>query len=184
MTKEELIKLGLTEEQAEKILGSYVPKTQLDEKNAEIEALKVSIAELKNSIGEGETLTQQMAQLKTQNAEQQKAHENEMNQLRLDNAINNALLEAGAKNAKAVRAMLNDKAISIGDDGKISGLAEQITALQKSDAYMFHDKSTKFQSYKPGVGVDILKPGYLEKLEEKEAIRRAFDLPSAAMKKG
>ena len=151
------------------------------QKNAEIEALKVSIAELKNSIGEGETLTQQIAQLKAQNAEQQKAHENEMNQLRLDNAINNALLEAGAKNAKAVRAMLNDRAISLGDDGKVTGLGDQIAALQKSDAYMFHDKKTTFKSFQPGVGVDIMR---LEKLEEKEAIRRAFDLPSAELKKG
>lgn len=181
MTKEELIKLGLTKEQAENILGSFVPKTQLDEKNAEIEALKISITELKNNIGEGETLTQQIAQLKAQNEEQQKVHENEMNQLRLDNAIDNALLEAGAKNAKAVRAMLNDKAISLGEDGKVTGLAEQITALQKSDAYMFYDKSTKFQSYQPGIGIDIMR---LEKLEEKEAIRRAFDLPSAKLKKG
>ena len=108
-------------------------------------------------------------------------HENEMNQLRLDNAINNALLEAGAKNAKAVRAMLNDRAISLGDDGKVTGLGDQIAALQKSDAYMFHDKKTTFKSFQPGVGVDIMR---LEKLEEKEAIRRAFDLPSAELKKG
>ena len=78
-----------------------------------------------------------------------------MNQLRLDNAIDNALSAAGAKNAKAVRALLNDKNISLGEDGKVAGLDDQIAALQKSDAYMFHDNKTTFKRNQPGVGVDI-----------------------------
>lgn len=159
--KKELISLGVTEELAEKVANSlkdsYVPKTQLDEKNKELETLKKSVSEhekqleeLKKTAGSNEALTQQIAELQKQNAEQKKAHDAEMNQLRLDNAINNALSAAGAKNSKALRALLDNSKLKLGDDGKVTGLDDQIAALQKSDAYMFHDKNTKFQSYQPG----------------------------------
>lgn len=144
MTKEKLVELGLTEEQAVDVIKEF----------DELKKIAVDVEELK------------------------KTHEAEMNQLRLDNAIDNALSAAGAKNAKAVRALLNDKNISLGEDGKVAGLDDQIAALQKSDAYMFHDKTVKFKSFQPGVGVDIRR---LEGLEEDVAMRRAFGLPSAGL---
>ena len=159
--KKELISLGVTEELAEKVANSlkdsYVPKIQLDEKNAELETLKKSVREhekqleeLKKTAGNNEALTKQIADLQAQNAEQKKAHEAEMNQLRLDNAINTALTTAGAKNMKAVRSLIDNSKLKLGEDGKVAGLDDQIAALQKSDAYMFHDKKTTFKGFQPG----------------------------------
>lgn len=161
MTKEELIALGATEELAGKIADTlkdgYIPKTQLDEVKKENETLKASgkeyekqLEELKKSVGDNKALAEQIAQLQAQNAEQKKAHEAEINQLKLDNAIDNALSAAGAKNNKALRALLDSSKLKLGDDGKVTGLEDQIAALQKSDAYMFHDKTTKFKSFQPG----------------------------------
>lgn len=174
MTKEELIALGATEELAEKIANAL--KTQLDELKKENETLKATgkehekqLEELKKSAGDNKALTEQIAQLQMQNAEQKKAHEAEINQLKLDNAIDNALSAAGAKNSKALRALLDNSKIKLGDDGKAVGLDDQIAALQKSDAYMFHDKNARFKSFQPGVpslnpdkGIDFSKMSYNE----------------------
>ena len=161
MKKEEIVALGASEELAEKIAEAlkegYVPKAQLDEKNAELETLKKSskahekqLEELKKAAGDNEALTQQIAELQNQNAEQKKAHEAEMKQLRIDNAITSALSAAGARNMKAVRSMIDDGKLMLSDDGSIAGLDEQIAALQKSDAYMFHDKTINFKGFQPG----------------------------------
>lgn len=93
MNKEELQTLGLSEEQAEKVL------TEMDNL--------------------------------------QKAHKAEMQQLKLDNAIDNALSAAGARNNKAVRALLDLSGVQLGEDGQLSGWQEQLEALQKSDGYLF-----------------------------------------------
>lgn len=95
MTKEELIALGLTEEQAKKVLEAvkeYVPKTQLGEVEQERDSLKATIAErdtqletLKKSSGDNAALQQQIADLQKANEEQRKAHDAEITQLRLDN---------------------------------------------------------------------------------------------------
>ena len=50
--------------------------------------------------------------------------------------------------------------MKLGEDGKLSGWEEQLTAVQKSDAYLFTEKQAKnhFRGYKPGASADK-KPG-------------------------
>ena len=112
-----MIALGLTEEQAKKVLDAvkdYVPKTQLAEVERERDGLKATVAErdtqletLKKSSGDNEALQKQIADLQKTNEDQQKAHDAEIAQLRLDNAVEAAILAAGAKNVKAVRALMD-----------------------------------------------------------------------------
>ena len=75
--------------------------------------------------------------LERQRAELQNKHAAELLGLRLDNAVDSALATAGARNLKAVRALLELDRVSLGDDGMLSGLSEQIDALVKSDGYLF-----------------------------------------------
>lgn len=49
----------------------------------------------------------QIEELQKKNTEQAKAHAAEMAQLKLDNAVDTALTAAGAKNSKAVKALLD-----------------------------------------------------------------------------
>ena len=118
MNKEDLIAMGLTEEQAKKVMdsldGNYVTKTRFNEVNEENKTLKKSVSDrdkqledLKKSSGDNEELKKQIETLQQENANQKKAHEAEMTQLRLDNAIDAALTAGGAKNIKAVRALLD-----------------------------------------------------------------------------
>ena len=59
-----------------------------------------------------------------------------MAQMQLDFAIEKALAAAKAKNAKAVKALLDMEKVKL-DGEQLLGLDEQLKELQKSDAYLF-----------------------------------------------
>lgn len=171
MNKEDLIAMGLTEEQAKKIMdsldGNYVTKTRFNEVNEENKTLKKSVSDrdkqledLKKSSGDNEELKKQIETLQQENANQKKAHEAEMTQLRLDNAIDAALTAAGAKNIKAVRALIDTSKVKVGEDGKLTGFDDLLSAVQKSDSYLFTEKQQKqnFKGFQPGASGNV-KPG-------------------------
>lgn len=172
MNKEDLIAMGLIEDQAKKVMasldGNFVTKTRFNEVNEENKTLKQSVADrdkqlddLKKSSGDNAELKKQIETLQQQNAEQKKAHDAEMAQLRLDNAIDSALTAVGAKNTKAVRSLFDISKLKLADDGSVEGLKEQLAAVQKSDPYMFTEKQQKQQNFKgfqPGASGDV-KPG-------------------------
>lgn len=184
MKKEDLIAMELTEEQAKKVMdsldGNFVTKTRFNEINEENKQLKTQIAErdtqletLKKSSGDNEALKQQIADLQQANADAVKAHEAEMNKLKLDNAVEAALVAAGAKNAKAVRSLFDETKFKLTDKGDVEGLSDAIKAVQKSDSYMFEEKQAQQQKFtgfqpgasgaqKPGTEVDTSKMTYSE----------------------
>ncbi len=173
MKKEEFIALGISPELAakaaeasDKELEGYVPRDQLDTANAENKTLKQSVAdrdkqleELKKSSGDNAELKKQIETLQQQNADREKAHQAELAQLKLDHAIDAALAAAGAKNGKAVKALLDVSKVKLGEDGKLTGWDEQIKAVQKSDSYLFAAKQQNhFRGFQPGASGDP-KPG-------------------------
>lgn len=172
MKKEDLIAMGLTEDQAKKVMdsldGNFVTKTRFNEVNEENKTLKQSVADrdkqledLKKSSGDNAELKKQIETLQQQNAEQQKAHEAELKQLKLDNAIDTALTAAGAKNVKAVKPFIDTTKIKLGEDGKLTGLDEQLKEVQKTEGYLFAEKQQKQQTFKgfqPGASGEV-KPG-------------------------
>lgn len=173
MKKEEFVALGISEELAAKAeaaslaeLKGYVEKSAHNEVVEENKTLKTSVSDrdkqletLKASAGDNEELKKQIETMKQQNAEQEKAHKAELSQLKLDNAIETALTAAGAKNPKAVKALLDISKVKLGDDGKLSGWDEQLQAVQKSDGYLFNTKQqNNFRGFQPGVSGNI-KPG-------------------------
>lgn len=172
MKKEELTNLGLSDEQAEKVIalhkseldGSYIPKSRFDEVNEKFKNAEKTVSErdkqletLKKSSGDNEELKKQIEQLQKDNADQKKAHEAEIAKIQLDNAINSALTGAGAKNIVAVRAVLGDTSkMKLSDKGEVEGLADAIKAIQKSDAYLFNTpQQNKFSGFVPGNSGDI-----------------------------
>ena len=141
-------------------------KSKHDEVVEENKTLKTSVSDrdkqletLKASAGDNEELKKQIETMKQQNAEQEKAHKAELAQLKLDNAIENALTVAGAKNSKAVKALLDVSKVKLGEDGKLTGWDDQIKAIQKSDAYLFNmQQKNTFKGFQPGASSDN-KPG-------------------------
>lgn len=57
-------------------------------------------------------------------------------------AIDAALTSAGARNAKAARALLDLDKVKLGADGKLEGLSDQLEALGKSDSWLFASGGT------------------------------------------
>ncbi|MGN1111511.1 MAG: phage scaffolding protein [Oscillospiraceae bacterium] len=88
-------------------------------------------------------------------AEQTKAHESEVARLKLDYAVEAALTAAGAKNHKAVKSLLNLDGLSLGEDGKAVGIAEQLAAVKASDGYLFNEEAKPvFRGYQPADSAD------------------------------
>lgn len=170
MKKAEFIALGISEELAEKAekasqeeLKSYVEKSKHDEIAEENKTLKTQVTDrdkqletLKASAGDNEELKKQIETMKQQNADQEKAHKAELAQIRLDNAIDAALISAGAKNGKAVKALIDVSKVKLGEDGKLIGWDDQIKAVQKSDAYLFNAKQqNNFRGFQPGASGEV-----------------------------
>ena len=133
MDKESLLKEGLTEEQAGKILAQFLKQEKehskaIEEKDSEITKLKA----------EGKA-----------NAEK---YNQDLKKLNIDSQIELALTKAGSKNNKAVKALLTEfiDTAELDDKGKIKGLDKQIKAIQASDDYLFSGVSPKkIDSYVP-----------------------------------
>lgn len=164
MKKEELLKKveGLSDDVAEKVLKAfegYVPKTRFDEvneakKNAEalVKERDTQIEKLKQDNKGNEDLKNQIAKLQDDNKKAVEAKDAEIKKIKIDNAVNTALIGAGAKNTKAVLALLKLDGAELADDGTVKGLSEQIDALKKAEDSSFLFKSEgKNPSPKKGV---------------------------------
>lgn len=176
MKKEEFVKIGISEELAaacEKAsldeLKDFVPRMRMNEVSEENKTLKQTVSdrdkqleELKKSSGDSAELKKQIEALQEQNKTEKAAHEKEMARLKLDNAVETALTAAGAKNSKALRALLDAEKIKLDESGKLSGLSEQLEAIRKSDGYLFAEKGGEkpsFKGFQPGASGDVKPDG-------------------------
>lgn len=187
MTKEELIALGLNEEQAGKVLEGYkgyVPKTRFDEVNAAKKAAEDTVKErdkqledLKKASGDSEALKAQIAQLQADNKAAADKYAAELKAVQINSAVEKELTAAGAKNLKAVKALLEglDKAELDGEN--VKGLADQIKKLKAGEdtKFLFNEAAPGFKGVKGGSGSGgdhgaitkeaFAKMGYKERVE-------------------
>lgn len=171
MKKEDFIALGLDEETAKKCakasgdeLATYVPKAQFDTvvterdtANSTIKERDTQLETLRKSTGDVKELQAKIETLQTENKQAAEKHAKEIKQLKIDSAVESALMAAGAKNMKAVRALLDIDAekVKVKEDGSLDGLSldEQIKKLQGAEdsKFMFNEvKKAKFKGTKPG----------------------------------
>ena len=152
MNKKELMNRGLSEEHAdiviEMIKDSFVPlyrfnevndkmksyKSQLDDKTAEVETLT-------KKVGDTDKLNKEIQDLKDANSKAAGDHLAELARLKKSNAIDGVLRDSKAKNVKAVKALLDMDKITFEND-TLSGLEDQIKALQESDTSKFMFETT------------------------------------------
>lgn len=178
MNKEDLLKLGLTEEQAEKVLSAnteqlkgFIPKARFDEVNNAKKQAEKDLSErdkqletLKNSTGDVETLKNTIKQLQDENKASKEQYEANISKIKLDNAIDNALGNAKAKNSRAVRALLDMEKIKF-ENETLSGLDEQLKALKEAEDSKFLFEEIKepakpsFSGVEPGASTGETNPG-------------------------
>lgn len=187
MTRKQLEDLGLTKEQADsvmKINGDDIENakgtgaTEIKNLQTEVDGLKTQVGDrdkqletLKASAGDNADLKKQIEDLQTENATAKANHESELNQLKIDFAVEKALTGAKAKNIKAVKALLELDDAKLDKDGNVKGLAEQIEKLTSGDdtKFLFEaQKQTKqqqnFKGFQPGASGEQ-KPGKGEKVD-------------------
>lgn len=162
MTKEQLVALGMTEEQADKVIagfGAMIPKSRFDEVNEAKKQLEIDLAardtqleELKKVDAEG--LQAEIAKLQGENATAKTEYDEKIQKQSYDFALERALTDAKVKNPKAVKALLDTEAIKL-DGDKLLGLDEQLKTLSESDGYLFaRDTEGKpaFKGFTPADG--------------------------------
>ena len=172
MNKEELLKLGLSEEQTEKVLSvnaeqlkGFIPKSRFDEVNntkkqlvKDLKDRDVQLENLKNSSGDVETMKQTIENLQRDNKAAKDNFEAELAKFKLESAIDTTLLGSNAINTRAVKALLDMDKIKLDGDVLI-GISEQIEALKNAEdsKMLFKVTETKqkepnFSGVKPGEG--------------------------------
>lgn len=152
MTKEDFIKLGLTEEQAKacaeaskKELASFVSKDKLDlaeqaKTTLELQAKEYDkqIKTLQKNISDTDKLNNTIKELQEANKKAKTDYQNKLNAIRINQVIDNALADAKAKNAKAVKALLDVDELDFDEEkGELKGLDKQLKRLQEADDSKF-----------------------------------------------
>lgn len=158
--KEKLVSLGLTEEQAIKVVEQYkgyIPPERFNEVNEAKKAAEKAIAErdkqlneLKKGVGDNEELKKQIETLQAENKAEKERFESEMKQMKINTAIDTALTAAGAKNLKMGRALIDLEKIKI-DGETITGIEDQIKTLTANDdsKFLFHTETNNPTGMKP-----------------------------------
>jgi ferritin len=164
MNKQQFLDLGLTEELATKAaeastteLSTYVPKHRFDEVNGENKTLKATVSEnaeqletLKKSAGDNETLTQQINDLQADNKKKADEYQSTLEDLKITNAIKLAI-NGNVHDNDLVAGMVDKTKLLMSDDGKITGLDEQLKALKENKAFLFKQEGNK-AGFVPKVG--------------------------------
>ncbi|MFJ8262712.1 phage scaffolding protein [Rummeliibacillus sp. NPDC094406] len=167
MNKEALIALGLTEEQADKVIsgfGQMVPKSRLDDKIQEVNDLKTQITDrdtqlvdLKTKAAGNEDLQSQIQTLQEQNKTTVDEYEEKLQKKDFNFALTEALRNAKVKNPLTIKPLLNHEVLKL-DGEKILGLDDQLKALKESESYLF--ESDKLKGKTPPGGGQHLPGGY------------------------
>lgn len=109
-----------------------VPKSTFNDKNTKLKELKEKLAQRANKQKDASEWEKQIADQKAEFEKQLKAKDDAFNDFRLTQALK----DGKAKNAKAVKSLL-DLSKLVFNEESIDGLEEQLTALKQDNDYMF-----------------------------------------------
>ena len=119
--------------------SGMVPRSRLNDKNAEIDELKAEItnrdeqiAKLQDSVKDDSELQKELDEVKNQNAEWQTKYQ----ESQLNNAVKLAVAK-DANNADDILAFINKDELELQDDGNVKGLDKAIESLKESKPYLF-----------------------------------------------
>ncbi|MBM6701758.1 phage scaffolding protein [Megasphaera elsdenii] len=137
---------------------AYVPKSRYDNVEEEKKTLQATISErdkqlveLKKNAGDNEDLKKQIRDLQDANKAAKTEYDEKMKDMRLSTAIQIAIA-ADAQDVGIVSGLFDKSKLILGDDGKVTGLDEQLTALKKDKPFLFKDGKPKGKGYEPNGG--------------------------------
>lgn len=119
--------------------GAYVGKEKFDAKEAELATATATMKQLQDTTKKFEGVD--VEKLKSEIKDLQTKYDTDLSATKRSSAIDVALMGAKAKNAKALKALLNLDEVKL-DGDKLLGLDAQLEGLKKSDPYMFDADGT------------------------------------------
>ena len=136
--------------------SGMVPRTRLNDKNAEIDELKAEItnrdeqiAKLQDSVKDDSELQKELDELKDKNAEWQTKYQ----ESQLNNAVKLAVAK-DANDADDILAFINKDELELQDDGKVKGLDKAIESLKESKPYLFAESKPSGRTPDDGKNVN------------------------------
>lgn len=172
MKRKFLEDLGIEKEAIDKIMdenGKDIESAKADYEaiKAERDAANTTIAErdkqlkeLRDSTKDNEELTQKIADLEKKNKDDAAKHKAELDEFKINAAVEKALANYKAKTPKAVKAMLDMEKIKLDKDGNVTGIDEQVKAIAEAEdtKYLFDSTVPKLKGAQPGYGSDDNNP--------------------------
>ena len=151
MTKDELMKLGLSEEVADKVVEdygkNYVSKDQFNAKNDKLKSVEGELSKVRGEIdnlqkanASNDELKKQIDALKADSDKRTAEYEAKIKSMEIDSIVNAALSGVKSKNNKAVRALLDLTDAQV-ENGEIKGLKKQLDLVVKENPYLFGDNT-------------------------------------------
>ena len=145
MKREFLQELGLEKEAIDKIMaqnGTDIneAKKGVEAMEKELETARESIKAFQKETGEKsiEELKKQLTELQGKYDTDVQALQNDLQQTRLNGALEAAMTKSGAKNTKALRGLLDMEKIQF-QDGALTGFEEQIEQIKAENDYLFNE---------------------------------------------
>ena len=167
MTIQELLqKIGVTDDNIasatqhvnEFLDGQYVTKSRFNEVNVEKKTLEEAVKErdkqlktLKDSEGNVDDLKEQIKKLQADNKAATLKAESDMKALRLSTAIKLAIGDT-AQDVDLVANLVDKSKLILSDDGKVTGLDEQIKVLKTEKSFLFKPDGDPKYKYEPKQG--------------------------------
>lgn len=152
MKKEDFVALGITEELAEKAaeksekeLKGMVPRDRLNEESKakrqaedSYNSVKTELDKLKESAGDNEALKSKIEQLKSDLKKKETTHAAEIADMKMTNAIQ-AAIGSVAQDSELVAGLLDRTKLILTEEGKVTGLDDQLKGLKESKPFLFKD---------------------------------------------
>ena len=114
--------------------GSHISKGKYDELETKYNTANETIKGLQETVSKFDGVD--LDGLKKSVTDWETKYNTDIAAVKLDSAVNMALVEAKAKNPKLAKAALDMSVIKL-DGDKLLGLTEQLDTLKQSDAYLF-----------------------------------------------
>lgn len=165
MKRKFLEDLGLEKEVIDKIMAENgndinVVKSEQESLKQQLEAVNQQLSErddqledLKKNSGNNAELKAQLETLQAENKAAKEQYEVDMKNLKLETAIKLAVGET-AQDANLVTGLFDKSKLVLSEDGKVSGLDEQLKTLKEEKAFLFKADTnlTQKSSYAPQGG--------------------------------
>lgn len=138
--------------------SNYIPKERFDQVNNDKKEYKKQLDErdkqlndLQGKVKDNEELTKEIDNLKATNTKTTTEYEEKIKKLQFDTVLNSALKGANAKDAKLIRALLDETKLTV-DGENVIGLKEQLDAIKKERDYLFEKEVKGTGSFVSGGG--------------------------------